>query len=56
MPQVDYYPAGKIPVRNLTGYVVGSNGVVFGPQGGLRASVSHLSNYITMIANKGVTK
>lgn len=53
---VDYFPTGVIPVRNLTGYVIGSNGVVFGPQGGLRASVTHLSNYITMIANGGVTK
>ena len=28
VPQVDYYPDGKIPVRNMTGYVVGSDGVV----------------------------
>jgi hypothetical protein len=40
----------------MTGYVVGTNGVVFGPQGSMRASVSHLSNYIGMLANKGVTK
>ena len=52
----DYYPTGIIPQRNLNGYVIGSNGVIFGPQGGLRASVSHLSNYIRMIANEGVTK
>lgn len=56
VPDVDYYPDGKIPQRNLTGYEIGSNGVIFGPQGGLRASVSHMSNYITMLANKGVTK
>lgn len=56
VPAVDYYPDGKIPERNLTGYVIGSSGVIFGPQGGMRASASHLSNYITMLANKGVTK
>ena len=56
VPQVDYYPDGKIPVRNMTGYVIGSNGVIFGPQGSLRASVSHMSNYIAMLANRGVTK
>jgi hypothetical protein len=56
VPSNDYYPDGRIPERNLTGYVIGSNGVIFGPQGGLRASVTHMSNYITMLANKGVTK
>ena len=45
-----------IPQRNLTGYEIGSNGVIFGPQGGLRASVSHLSNYIQMLSNDGKTK
>ena len=52
----DSYPDGVIPQRNLTGYAVGSNGVIFGPQGGLRASVSHLSNYIQMLSNGGETK
>lgn len=56
LPSYDYYPDGKIPVRNLEGYIIGSNGVIFGPQGGLRASVSHLSNYMIMLANEGVTK
>lgn len=55
-PNYDYYPDGKIPVRNLDGYLIGSNGLIFGPQGGLRASVSHLSNYMIMLANSGVTK
>lgn len=40
----------------MTGYQIGSNGVIFGPQGGLRASVTHMSSYITMLANKGVTR
>ena len=56
VPNYDSYPDGIIPQRNLTGYVVGTNGVIFGPQGGLRASVSHLSNYIQMLSNGGLTK
>ena len=52
----DYYPDGKITQRNLTGYKIGDNGVIYGPQGGLRASVSHLTNYAIMLANGGKTK
>ncbi len=52
----DYYPSGSIPQRNLTGYRIGNNGVIYGPQGSLRASVSHLSNYAIMLANGGTTK
>lgn len=29
---------------------------MFSPQAGLRASVTHLNNYMFMLANKGVTK
>ena len=47
---------GPIPARNLTGYKIGSNGAIFGPQGGLRASVSHMNNYVYIYNNKGVTK
>ena len=56
VPNYDYYPDGKIVQRNLTGYQIGSNGVVYGPQGSLRASASHLSNYAIMLANAGKTK
>jgi CubicO group peptidase (beta-lactamase class C family) len=55
-PAYDYYPSGQIIQRNLTGYQIGSNGVIYGPQGGLRASASHLSNYAIMLANGGKTK
>lgn len=54
--QADYYPSGKIPQFDMTGYQVGTNGLVFSPQAGLRASVTHLNNYMYMFANKGVTK
>lgn len=40
----------------MTDYKIGSNGVIFGPQGGMRASATHLSNYIRALANGGVTK
>lgn len=54
-PRMDNYN-GPIPQKNLTGYKIGSNGAVFGPQGGLRASVRHLNDYIYICTNKGVTK
>jgi CubicO group peptidase (beta-lactamase class C family) len=55
-PSYDYYPSGSIPQRNLTGYRVGTNGVIYGPQGALRASASHLSRYAMLLAAGGVTK
>lgn len=45
---------GNITQRNLTGYVIGTNGAIYGPQGSIRASVSDLVNYINIIRNKGV--
>jgi hypothetical protein len=56
VPNIDSYSTDKIPQRNLTDYKIGSNGVIFGPQGGLRASATHLNNYMIMLAKKGVTK
>lgn len=55
-PNYDYYPDGKITEANLTDYNVGENGVIFGPQGSLRASASHLTQYAMMLANGGKTK
>jgi hypothetical protein len=40
----------------MTGYRVGTNGLLFSPQAGLRASVTHLNNYMYVLANGGVTK
>ena len=56
MPNYDYYPDGKIAQRNLTGYKIGNNAVIYGPQGSLRASATHLSLYAIMLANGGKTK
>ena len=47
---------GPIPEKNLTNYKIGTIGAVFGPQGGLRASVQHMNNYMHVHANKGMTK
>lgn len=44
---------GTIPQRNLTGYVIGTNGAIYGPQGSVRASVSDLIKYINIIRTKG---
>jgi len=47
---------GPVPTPNLTKYKIGTNGGVFAPQGGIRASVFHMSNYLYIYQNKGVTK
>ena len=56
VPNFDYYPDGAIPQRNMTGYKIGTNGIVFSPAGGLRASVNHLANYMEMFLRKGKVK
>ncbi len=55
VPSLDNYN-GPVPQRNLTDYKIGSNGAIYGPQGGLRASVRHMNNFMYMYANKGITK
>jgi len=37
----------------LTGYVIGSNGIIYGPQGGLRINMIELSAHLMMLANGG---
>jgi CubicO group peptidase (beta-lactamase class C family) len=39
--------------RELTGYVIGSNAVLFAPQGGLRVSASDLAKFLMMHQNNG---
>lgn len=55
VPNSDNYN-GPIPDKNLTTYKIGTNGAIFGPQGGLRASAMHLNHYMYIHANKGVNK
>jgi len=38
----------------MTGYVPGTNGAVFCPQGGLRTKMADLSNFMRMLANDGI--
>lgn len=44
---------GVIPQRNLTGYAVGTNAAIYGPQGSVRASVDDLSRYIDLLRLQG---
>ena len=53
VPQVDDYSA-RTPVPAVRpDYEVGSNGALFGPQGGLRASASDLGRVMLMLMNSG---
>jgi len=53
VPQADNY-LGVYPVySNLTGYIPGTNGLRFGPQGNLRISGNDLSKLFLMLMNQG---
>lgn len=52
--QTDNYNGVKPPPRNLSSYVIGTNGVIFGPQGGLRISTNDLSKFMMTIMNDGI--
>lgn len=41
--------------KNLTGYKIGTNGAIFEPQAGVRASVSTMAKYINTIRENGKT-
>ena len=51
--QVDDYVTAKPVPRALPGYVIGSNGTLFGPQGNCRLSATGLSKIMLMLINKG---
>ncbi len=54
VPQADNYQGiPPIPV-NLTGYLIGTNGMIFSPQGGLRISALDLCKFMVMQAQQGV--
>ncbi|MEP7069910.1 MAG: serine hydrolase, partial [Usitatibacter sp.] len=53
VPQVDDHSAGPPESRARADYEVGSNGTLFGPQGGLRASASDLARVMRMLMNSG---
>ncbi len=52
-PSWDNY-GGVFPTpRDLSGYVPGTNALIFSPQGGLRASARELSDILQMLAHQG---
>lgn len=52
--QADNYGGVKPPPRNLSNYVIGTNGLIFGPQGSLRISAADLSIFMLAHLNGGV--
>jgi len=54
IPQADNYNGVMPPPRNLTGYIIGSNAVIFSPQGGLRISGNDLSVIMRTLYNGGI--
>ncbi len=53
VPQTDNFNGVK-PNRNLNNYVIGSNGVIFSPTGGLRVTAADLAKFMTMHKNNGI--
>jgi len=52
-PQADNYQGQYPAERDLSGYVIGTNGILFAPQGGLRASADDLSKFMLSHLNGG---
>ena len=53
IPQVDDYSARPPEPAAGAAYEIGSNGALFGPQGGLRASTADLGRVMLMLMNDG---
>lgn len=53
VPQVDDYEGAPPVSRAGPGYVVGTNGTLMGPQGGLRTSVQGLARVMRMLMGRG---
>jgi len=54
VPQLDNYQGNPPPARDLSSYVIGSNGSLFGPQGNLRISAKDLAVFMIARANNGI--
>jgi len=52
--QADNFNGIKPPPRDFSQYVIGNNGLIFGPQGGLRTSARDLSKILTALLNNGL--
>ncbi len=53
IPQVYNYGGVKPLPRNLSNYVIGTNGVIFSPTGGLRISAKDLAKIMIVLKNNG---
>lgn len=53
VPQVDDVRVKAPMHRAAAGYAIGSNGLLFGPQGNLRASAADLGRVMRMLMNRG---
>jgi len=53
IPQADNYQGIAPPPRDLSQYNIGTNGLIFSPQGGLRISAADLCNFMIMQASGG---
>ncbi|MHC1737625.1 MAG: serine hydrolase [Ignavibacteriaceae bacterium] len=53
-PQLDNYGGVKPPPRNLFGYIPGTNGLLFAPQGGLRISGTDLAKILILLKDGGI--
>ena len=51
--QVDDYSAARPAARAPGNYVIGSNATIFGPQGGMRASIADLARIMRMLIGGG---
>jgi CubicO group peptidase (beta-lactamase class C family) len=54
VPQADNYQGIPPTPVNLTGYIIGTNGMIFSPQGGLRISALDLCKFMVMQAQQGI--
>jgi CubicO group peptidase (beta-lactamase class C family) len=53
-PQLDNFNGIAPNPRNYANYMIGTNGLVFGPQGNLRINAKSLAKFLLMIRNNGV--
>ncbi|MBK6626098.1 MAG: beta-lactamase family protein [Flavobacteriales bacterium] len=52
-PQSDNFGGVMPPAPDLSQYVIGTNGLFFAPQGGLRVSALELARFAILLANEG---
>ncbi|MDD5090822.1 MAG: serine hydrolase [Candidatus Wallbacteria bacterium] len=53
-PTCDNYKGVMPPARDLSGYKIGTNGLIYGPQGSLRVNVREMAAFMQMMINHGL--